>query len=755
MVKKKKTLKKSILSCTIPFMLLMCVILSAVQIISTRNILYTRYESYIRNILSYVQGEIDVDDLAECMKSGVESEKYKALQKVLDNCRDRLDIHFIYVIEPLNTERFNNIRNVIAGVSKDEYENLADELVYLNMPTGDSYSPETAAKYLNAYRSGKLSFFEEVSEWGDDYTGLLPLFDSRGKAVAALCVDVDVAEMHSILHNEAIAVILLIMLFGIAFVVIFIGWSVRSITDPIERLEKSVVDFASKCKDQKDPAALVIDVPEIRTNNEVETLAHAVSEMGDAMQDYLKGMVTAENAARAAQKIAELKASISSGMVYAHIVQTLIRGYKSLYYVDIDTEEFTEYKMDEETDRLIEKPSKYNFFDKCLELAYSYVHPDDRDTFIKTMDRETLLKALDQDKTLMLTYRIVVNDTATYVNIKIARVAGDEKHIIVGVADVDKQTKQLKLTERLQEERIAYERINALTGDFICIYVILPKNGAYREYSAADSFEEYKLPKEGRDFFALAREKGAKLVYPGDLDRYLSVFTEENVMAEIRRSGMYTLTYRLIIGGRPTHVQLRAAMVEEKDGPRLIVGINNIESHVRQEEEYENQLAEAQREANRDALTGVKNKHAYLDAEAQLDRQIAKHRAPEFAIAMIDVNDLKLINDTHGHQAGDQYLRDASGIICNIFKHSPVFRVGGDEFAVIVQDKDYECIEELMGKVRDHNIKAIKEGGIVIACGMSRFDNDVCVAQVFERADTLMYKNKNDLKTKKDRILLF
>ena len=324
---------------------------------------------------------------------------------------------------------------------------------------------------------------------------------------------------------------------------------------------------------------------------------------------------------------------------------------------------------------------------------------------------------------------------------------GNERYLVIGVSNVDKQTKQRKLDERLQEERIAYTRINALTGDFICIYVIIPESGLYREYSATNSFREYKLPKEGEDFFGASRENGKKVVYPGDLDRYLAFFTRENIMEEVARSGMFTMTYRLIIGGKPTYVRLRATMVEEKDGPRLIVGINNIDSAVRQEEEYEKRLAAARREANRDALTGVKNRHAYLDAEARLDRQIAKHRISDFAIVIMDVNDLKEVNDTQGHQAGDQYLCDACGIICSIFEHSPVFRVGGDEFAVIVQDEAYEHIDELMGGMKEYNLKAFREKGIVIACGMSRFDNDVCVAQVFERADIKMYEDKNNLKS--------
>ncbi|MBR2699234.1 MAG: PAS domain-containing protein [Clostridia bacterium] len=180
------------------------------------------------------------------------------------------------------------------------------------MPTGDSYSPATAKKYLDAYQSDKLSFFEEISEWGDDYTGLLPLHDSQGNRVAALCVDVDVTEIHRTLRNRILESISLIVLLGIGFIVVFIVWAGRNVTRPIEQLERSAVEFASKCRDQKDAEALKIETPDIRVDNEIATLAGAVSEMSEAMRDYVKGMATAEKAARDAETIAELRESISA-----------------------------------------------------------------------------------------------------------------------------------------------------------------------------------------------------------------------------------------------------------------------------------------------------------------------------------------------------------------------------------------------------------------------------------------------------------
>ena len=92
-------------------------------------------------------------------------------------------------------------------------------------------------------------------------------------------------------------------------------------------------------------------------------------------------------------------------------------------------------------------------------------------------------------------------------------------------------------------------------------------------------------------------------------------------------------------------------------------------------------------------------------------------------------------------------IRGACGLICGIFAHSAVFRVGGDEFTVIVQGRDYASLETLVGRVRDHNAEAVRTGGIVIACGVASYENDPSVAGVFDRADQKMYENKSWLKS--------
>ena len=439
----------------------------------------------------------------------------------------------------------------------------------------------------------------------------------------------------------------------------------------------------------------------------------------------------------------------STGIIFTHIAQALANGFLMLYYVDIVTEEFIEYRSDESDGSLTEVRRGWHFFEEGQDAAEENVHPEDRAEVIRAMDRRTLEVALEQNNIFMITYRMITKQEPFYVSMKVTRMRDDERFIILSITDIDEQMKQRQAAHRMQEEQTAYSRISALAGDFLCIYVVVPETGRYREYSCAAGFDAFTVPAEGEDFFSELRENCIKAVYPDDKNRVFTALTMENAMEEVANNGIFTLSFRLMVDCEPRYVQLKAAIVEEQDGRRLVVGVNDIDAQVRQEEEYGRRLAQARIEANIDALTGVKNRNAYRVYEERLNAQIEMNRAPDFALTILDVNDLKKVNDTEGHKAGDQFLRDACKIICTTFKRSPVFRVGGDEFAVLSQGDDYARIDELTEKIDKHNEDAIENGGIVIAIGMARYEQDEKAAQVYERADQRMYENKSWLKEKK------
>ena len=155
-----------------------------------------------------------------------------------------------------------------------------------------------------------------------------------------------------------------------------------------------------------------------------------------------------------------------------------------------------------------------------------------------------------------------------------------------------------------------------------------------------------------------------------------------------------------------------------------------------------------------DVLTHVKNKGAFSKALEELQEQINHgEKSLEFAIGMFDCDFMKVINDQYGHIKGDIYLKTACSTICEVFKHCPVFRIGGDEFAVIIQNEDYGNMESLMEQF-DQTANAINASSgepwkqVWISKGVAVFhpSNDSTAIGVMQRADKLMYENKRDRK---------
>ena len=160
------------------------------------------------------------------------------------------------------------------------------------------------------------------------------------------------------------------------------------------------------------------------------------------------------------------------------------------------------------------------------------------------------------------------------------------------------------------------------------------------------------------------------------------------------------------------------------------------------------------RRAYVDALTAVRNKWAYAsyieDLQASMDEDSSQMK---FAVGVFDCDDLKAVNDEYGHDKGDVYLRKASHLMCRVFQHSPVFRIGGDEFSVIFQNDAFEEREALLAEFK----KAMEEINastknpweqVRVSYGISVYDPELdgAVIDVVRRADKNMYENKRNRK---------
>lgn len=720
-----------------------------------------------------------------------------------------------------------------------------------------------------------------------------------------------------------------------------------------------------------------------------------------------------------------------NGVIYTHIALALARGITDLYYVNMETDALIEYHTDDELGVLTEARRGTDFFEGCERDAKRYVHPEDQAAFVQAMDRSFLTHALERSKVYELTYRRKRDGEFFYVRMRVSRVEDDRRCIVIAVSDIDELMRKRQAEQRMLEERAIYARLHALTGNYLCVYVVDPETERYREFSATDNYEQsFAQAKEGEGFFEKVRREARFFNHPQDIEPFLSVFTREKVLAEVKRSGLFTLTYRVMMDNSYIHVILKAAMVEEKEGPRLIVGLIDIEaeyqqketekeiarqreifnqitaslaeqydtlyyidietntyreisstdaykklnvpatgndffaesrrsirkyvhpedqekavrlhykdvmldnlkqrgsfslswrlvvngqvrnirhteimaqdgkhiivciknidaeiqarlaleesqkksvtytqiaerlaahfdliyyidcvnsryaefstkkrsgelkiqeegenffttaegnierlifaedrdrirlflnrdhlitqlerrrqlsedyrmvveggktqytrmtvtyssdkSHfiicvenreedVRREQEHLAALALANETARRDELTGTKNMTAFHETERELQKLIDGGRE-SFGIVVCDINGLKTVNDTEGHKAGDSYIQASCRLICRIFQHSPVFRIGGDEFVVILRGDDFQNRTQLMATLKRQVEENIRIGeGTVVASGLAvcHPESDRSVEDVFNRADSRMYEDKTRLKEQK------
>ena len=178
-----------------------------------------------------------------------------------------------------------------------------------------------------------------------------------------------------------------------------------------------------------------------------------------------------------------------------------------------------------------------------------------------------------------------------------------------------------------------------------------------------------------------------------------------------------------------------------------------IQSHLiaarREVDESRHKVEALNRQAFVDALTHVRNKAAYNGWEEKINAAIQKGEQEPFAVVVCDINNLKVVNDQFGHKEGDACIQNACAKICRIFSHSPVFRVGGDEFVVFLTGDDYYRRKDLLKQVNaiPKDLSKVRIGETVSA-GMAEYrkEQHKSLLHVFEEADKAMYERKQRLK---------
>ena len=152
----------------------------------------------------------------------------------------------------------------------------------------------------------------------------------------------------------------------------------------------------------------------------------------------------------------------------------------------------------------------------------------------------------------------------------------------------------------------------------------------------------------------------------------------------------------------------------------------------------------------RDPLTGIRGRSAY-EAEVEKLARKMEEGLTAFGIGFVDLNFLERINETYGQDRGDTAIRTICHLVCESFAHSPVFRIDGDEFGIILIGNDYEHIEELVDRFNTDldTLASCKElepwEAVSAAMGYALYDpeTDSDVESVIDRAEENLKERKS------------
>ena len=140
-----------------------------------------------------------------------------------------------------------------------------------------------------------------------------------------------------------------------------------------------------------------------------------------------------------------------------------------------------------------------------------------------------------------------------------------------------------------------------------------------------------------------------------------------------------------------------------------------------------------------DALTGIGNRHA-------LRRDYHSYQGHEVTVAMLDLDDFKLINDTYGHDDGDRVLREVGKLLSDTFGKEYCYRYGGDEFLLIVPDLSVSEFHEKLETLKQ-NKPAVDDAvwaGFSVGSVRATLTDSGMLRKLISEADGKMYESKRE-----------
>ena len=425
------------------------------------------------------------------------------------------------------------------------------------------------------------------------------------------------------------------------------------------------------------------------------------------------------------------------------IIEVLSEEFSSVYCVNLSENSFAACKIDEVTvsvygNDFFKNTSYTGIYKACVEKM---VYEPDREKMYEEGSIYNILLKLKDRNSFSTVYRSLINGKIQYCEMKIVKIGNEEFPTKVVIGFADRSSEKNKEIER----DIYIQKILNLSQNLEGICEINLETGFYHFRQAVDfAVEETKVPyfREGYIYEDAIKEFILAEVYEEDRGKIQTLLSMEGLNGLLKKRPCFEEKFRSTYGNTFIWKCMKGVLNSQNDAKSVIIGIYNIDKEHRLEQKKAAKIVKLSYEAYIDKLCGIKNRNAYIIKESEINSAMQAGKAEDFAVAVFDINNLKQINDNQGHLEGDELITASSKLICDTFKHSPVYRIGGDEFVVFMTGSDFSERKSLFDTIYK-KAKELGKGTPVFSGGMAeKRKKDRNVSDIFKRADEAMYDNK-------------
>ena len=256
---------------------------------------------------------------------------------------------------------------------------------------------------------------------------------------------------------------------------------------------------------------------------------------------------------------------------YNSIAKTLADHYATIYYVDLATDHYIEYSSSDAYKDLEVPPEGNDFFNESRKNILRVIHPDDLEKLLQAFDKDNILSMTENGRIFELEYRLIINDEAHYVRLKAVQTENGE-NLIIALDNIDEEVRREQEMKAISEKNVVFTHIaESLANQYGMIYYIDSETNEYIEFTSTDAYKEFNISPTGNDFFGASQRNVSMIIHPSDRERVFQALSKENLLAQLRENGSYSLTYQVLLSEGSSYTRMTVFWANDKK--HIIMGI--------------------------------------------------------------------------------------------------------------------------------------------------------------------------------------